>query len=153
MITTWLAITLAIIGVGHATCKKGAVLDSVSEIAYIIPHWAFSSWTAIVGILLMPDIMEHLPENWQWIGFFCIVGLCCVAASSYYKTEAKALHYIGGWLCGICATIVVAMTCWNLLLWWLLYLAAMLVCWWKCYTFWAEILVFVLLNIALIFYY
>ena len=73
MITTWLAITLAIIGVGHATCKKGAVLDSVSEIAYIIPHWAFSSWTALVGILLMPDIMEHLPENWQWIGLFVIV--------------------------------------------------------------------------------
>ena len=95
MITTWLAITLAIIGVGHATCKKGAVLDSVSEIAYIIPHWAFSSWTALVGILLMPDIMEHLPENWQWIGFFCIVGLCCVAASSYYKTEAKALRRTG----------------------------------------------------------
>ena len=150
MITTWCAITLMIIGVGHATCKKGGVLDSISEMAYIIPHWAFSSWTALMGILLMPDIMEHLPENRQWIGFLCIVGLCCVAASSYYKTEAKLLHYVGGWICGICATYIVAANCWECLLCWLLYLAAMLVCWWKCYTFWAELTAFTQLIIVLI---
>lgn len=151
MITTWLAMTLAIVGIGHAICKKGGMIDSVSEVAYIIPHWAFSSWIALTGILLMPDMMEHLPENWQWMGFMCIVGLCCVAASSYYKTEAKVLHFVGGWMCALFAMMIVSFNCWPLLLCWLAYLPAMWAFGWWCYTSWAEILVFVLLVTVLIF--
>ena len=153
MITTWLAIMLAIVGIGHATCRKGAVLDSVSEMAYIIPKWAFSSWVALMGILLMPDIMEHLQENRQWIGFLCIAGLYCVAASPCYKTDEKLLHFVGGWLCGLCATAIVGMWCWQLFVCWAGYLIAMLFFGWKCYTFWAELLVFALLVAVLIFCY
>ena len=87
-----LSLLVAMAVVIYAARKKGDVPDSVSEIAYIIPHWAFSSWIAIVGILLMPDLMEHLPDGLQFIGFLSVVGLLCVAASSYYRTEAAHLH-------------------------------------------------------------
>ena len=102
----------------YAAFKKGSVPESVSEIAYIIPHWAFSMWIVCVGILVMPAMMEHLTENWQWVGFLSVVGLCCVAASAYYKTESKVLHYVGGCLCALCATIVTAIiNPWLLLAW------------------------------------
>lgn len=149
MITTGIAVLLAVLVCLVATSWKNDMLDSVSEIAYIIPHWAFSSWIALTGILLMPDMMEHLPDGWQWIGFFCIVGLMCVAASSYYRTEEKWLHYIGGWMCGICAMIVVAFNCWPLLLLWLVYIGCMWVCGWYCFTFWAEFTVFGILCLCL----
>ena len=145
-----IALLVAAMVVTIATIKKKGVPDSVSEIAYIIPHWAFSSWIAVVGVLLMPDMMEHLPDGLQFIGFLSVVGLLCVAASSYYRTVAAPLHYVGGILCALCATVVTAIINPLLLLGWLLYLIEMLIAKWRNWCFWGEVLVFVLLVAALI---
>ena len=106
-------------------------------------------FTATV-VLLMPDMMEHLPDGLQFIGFLSVVGLLCVAASSYYRTEAAPLHYVGGILCALCATVVTAIINPLLLLGWLLYLIEMLIAKWRNWCFWGEVLVFVLLVAALI---
>lgn len=140
------AFILAIAVVVYASIKKGSVPESISEIAYIIPHWAFSMWIAFVGILVMPSMMEHLDENWQWVGFMSVVGLFCVAASAYYKTESKILHYVGGCLCAICATIVTVIINPVYLLGWMIYPAFAKN---KSWLFWGEILVFTLLVIAI----
>lgn len=103
-----------------AARRKGAMLDSVSEVAYIIHKWAFTAWMAIVGMLLMPALMESLPESCQWLGFLSVVGALCVAASPYYKTESRVLHYGGGAFCAILSTVIVAMLQPLLLLAWAL---------------------------------
>lgn len=148
--TAYLALLLAGVIVTYAAIKKKGCPDSVSEIAYIIPHWAFSSWIAIVGVLLMPELMEHLPDGLQFIGFLSVVGLFCVAASSYYRTEGAPLHYVGGIMCALCATIVTAIVAPALLLVWLFYLIEMLTTKWKNWCFWGECLVFTLLVAALV---
>ena len=132
----------------YAIQRKRGIPDSVSEIAYIIPHWAFSAWIAVAGISLMPPMMDSLNENWQWIGFLSIVGLMCVSASAYYKTEAKTLHYVGGCLCALCATIVTAIIQPLLLFAWIGYLIMMI---WshRNWLFWGEVVVFALLVVAL----
>lgn len=147
-VTNIIALLLALAVVIYAAAKKRAVPDSISEIAYIIPHWAFSSWIAIIGISLMPSMMDALPDRWQWIGFLSVAGLFCVAASAYYKTESAVLHYTGGCVCALCATAVTAMTCPALLSAWVLYAVAM--AWQKpsCWLFWAEVTVFILLICA-----
>ena len=150
MITTIIALILAMLVCIVATSWKNDMLDSVSEIAYVIPHWSFTIWIALTGILIMPDIMEHLPENRQWIGFLCVVGLFLVAASSYYKTQERVLHYIGGWLCGICAMYVVTTVCWYWLFGWAVYVGAMFLCRWCCYTFWCEYTAFCMLCAAML---
>lgn len=149
MITTAIAFILAVTVCLIATSWKNDMLDSVSEVAYIIPHWAFTIWIALVGGLLMPDIMEHLPENWQWVGFLCVVGLFCVGASSYYRTQERTLHYVGGFLWGVCATVVVILNCWPLLLGWILYVVLMWLSRWRCYTFWSEYVITAQLCTAL----
>ena len=128
-----------------ATRKKGSVPDSISEIAYIIPHWAFSVWIAIIGMLLMPDMMDVLPERLQFVGFLSVVGLLCVAASSYYRTENAPLHYIGGVTCAVCATVVSAVVEPAALILWAAYLPLMAVCRWKNWCFWGEVFVFIIL--------
>lgn len=140
------AYILALAVVVCATIKKGSLPESISEIAYIIPHWAFSIWIAFVGILVMPGMMEHLDENWQWVGFLSVMGLLCVAASAYYKTESKILHYVGGCLCAICATIVTTIIEPCLLLAWIIYPAFARS---KSWLFWGEVMVFTLLVIAI----
>ncbi len=148
-ITNTIAMLLAFTVVVYATAKKRAVPDSISEIAYIIPHWAFSSWIAIIGILLMPSMMDALPDRLQWVGFLSVAGLMCVAASAYYKTESAVLHYSGGCLCATCATVVTAIVCPALLAAWVLYAVAMAWQKWCCWLFWAEITVFALLIAAM----
>ena len=97
---------IAMAVLAYATHKKGGVLESVSEVAYIIPSWAFTVWIAIVGMLLAPELVDKLPEGLKWVGFLVVVGLFAVAASPYYKTESKVLHYGGGILSIICASAV-----------------------------------------------
>ena len=146
---SWIAFIWALAVVVWATVKNGAVPDSVSEIAYIIPHWAFSMWIVVLGMLLMPDLMEHLPDTLQFIGFLSVAGLLCVAASSYYRTEAAPLHYIGGILCACCATAVTAIINLELLLTWLVYAVFMIIHTGQKWCFWGEAVVFSLLIIAL----
>ena len=143
-----LSCVLAFSVVAIAAIKKKAVPESISEIAYIIPHWAFSSWIVMVGILVMPDMMDSLNEDWQWVGFLSIAGLMLVASSAYYKTEAKALHYIGGCLCAVCASVVVALIQPWLLLSWIAYAIIMI----KppgSWLFWGEVVIYALLFVAL----
>ena len=117
---TFLSFMLFTLVMAFAARRKGAMLDSVSEVAYILPKWAFTAWMAIVGMLLMPGLMESLPENRQWLGFLAVVGALCVAASPYYKTESRVLHYGGGAFCAILSTVIVAMLQPLLLLAWVL---------------------------------
>ena len=105
-------------GLIWAVLKKKEMLDSVSECAYIMPHWAFSVWMALTAIILLPFLIERLSEDWQFLGFLAVVGALIVAASGYYKTEAKTLHYVGGSLAFVMAQIVATITIPLLLLLW-----------------------------------
>lgn len=143
--TILLPIIIALIGVGYAVHRTKEIPESVSSIAYIMPHWAFSVWIALTGLSTLPFVLESLPNGWQWVGFLSIVGLFIVASSSYYKTEEKTLHWVGGILCAVCALIVVAIARpWLLLLWIPFFLVLMK---WPNdqWFFWVEVMVYALL--------
>lgn len=148
--TALVSFAIALAGIAMAACRKRSVPESISEIGYLIPHWAFSSWVSVVGILLMPDMMDRLPGRWQWMGFMSVMGLLCVAASSYYRTESKALHYIGGWTCALCAlAVVVVLRPWLMTLWAVFLL--LMVAWpGDKWLFWAEVMVYCLLQMAVL---
>ena len=148
--TILLPIIIALIGVGYAIYRTKEIPESVSSIAYIMPHWAFSVWIALTGLSTLPFILEALSDGWQWVGFLSIVGLLIVASSSYYKTEEKTLHWVGGILCAVCALIVVAIARpWLLLLWIPFFLALMK---WPNdkWFFWTEVMVYELLITSMI---
>ena len=144
-----LALLVALAVVVFVTIKSDEIPDSISAIAYIIPHWTFSVWIAVIGMMIMPDVIVTLPDNLQFIGFFSVVGLFFVAASSYYRTEAAPLHYIGGIMCAVCATIVSALISPLFLFVWPVYLMSMHMIAWQQWCFWAEIVVFLVLVIAI----
>lgn len=143
--TILLPIIIALAGVGYAIYRTKEIPESVSTIAYIMPHWAFSVWIALTGLSTLPFVLESLPNGWQWVGFLSVVGLLIVASSSYYKTEEKTLHWVGGILCAVCALIVVAIARpWLLLLWIPFFIALMK---WPNgqWFFWCEVMVYALL--------
>ncbi len=114
--------TILVFGViGYAIAKNRDIPDSISGISYIVPHWLFSTWLMLVGILLMPPMMDALYVTEQWAGFLSIVGLACVASSPYYKTEDVKLHYIGAVVCYIFANVTVWLIKPSMLVLWLTY--------------------------------
>ena len=118
---TYIAIILVIGMICWSWIQTKSIPDSISAVSYIIPKWLFSTLSMLVGILLMPSLMELLEVEYQWVGFLMVVGLACVAASPYYKTEQTKLHYAGAILCFIFAQIVIGITKPWLLVIWMLY--------------------------------
>lgn len=111
-------VAILIVGMLYYTCIQDGVPESISEISYIVPKWVFSVWAMLVGICLMPPLMDALSPSWQWLGFLMVVGMACVASSPYYKTESVKLHYIGAAVCFVFALLIIGMVKpWALLLW------------------------------------
>lgn len=147
-------ITAIILAVGYvmlAWKKHGENLISVSSIAYILPSWMFTVVLGLESILLAPSIFEHLPNDWQFIGFLCLLGLWAVAASPYFHTEARTLHNIGGFGFCIISQVVVIFGKYCLLFGWLPALCYIVLSdGKKDKTFWAEVTAYVILVFNLI---
>lgn len=99
--------------------KNGRTPISVSSIAYIFPKGAFSTVMAIYMLLTTPRTFEALPPGWEFVGFLCFAGVLLVAASPYFRSEWRVMHYAGGIIYGILSQVIVAMICPWLLLGWL----------------------------------
>lgn len=99
--------------------KSARAPISVSSIAYIFPKGAFSAVMAIYMLLTMPRTFEALPPGWEFVGFLCFAGVLLVAASPYFRSEWRVMHYAGGIIYGILSQVIVAMICPYLLLGWL----------------------------------
>lgn len=151
-----MSIILAVGYAGFARKKNGDNLISVSSIAYILPSWMFTVFCGLESILLAPSIFEHLPYDWQFIGFLSLLGLWAVAASPYFHTEARTLHNIGGFGFCIAAQVIVAFNLPVLLLGWIPVLCFILYGLFdgvrhKDETFCAEVTAYSILVVCLIF--
>lgn len=139
-----------------ARWKSGKSLVSVSSIAYILPSWLFTAFFGLQSIMLAPSIFDHLPDDFQFIGFLCLLGLWAVGASPYFHTESRTLHNIGGFGFCILTQVIVAFNYPYLLFGWipvLVYIAIDALTKKKCrdITFWAEVTAYLLFVLSLIF--
>ena len=119
---------------------------SRSSRAYTLPPWLFTTATAIAAITYAPLTIDLLPTPCQPIAFVMGAALLIVAATPYYRTEATALHNIGGWLAAACATAAVAITHPCTLAAWALYIPFRHA---ECRTFVAECICTATLTIAI----
>lgn len=94
---------------------------SISEIAYIFPKWLFTILILGLCILVMPNTLDALNDNYKFIAFFIMFGLWCVAASPYYKTDKSFFHYMGAIICFISMLCVIISINPLYLLCWVIY--------------------------------
>ena len=75
----------------------------------------------MTAAILLFSSLHTLPPKYAYIAGMMSVGLLMVAASPYYRTENKVLHYVGGYLFGMASQIVVALLIPWLLISWILF--------------------------------
>ncbi|MBR6275934.1 MAG: hypothetical protein IKR31_03245 [Prevotella sp.] len=83
-------------GVWWGWRRLGRMPDSVSELAYVFHQDVFGAWISMVCVLLMPALVDALPDNFGWLAIFVVIGGILVAASSRYRSEFGEVHYAGG---------------------------------------------------------
>lgn len=104
-----------------STYVNKKIPESISEIAYIFPKWLFSILIMFLGILIMPPILSVINVHFQWLVFFIVAGLWCVASSPFYKSENIFMHYGGAILCFISALAIIVLLNPKILFIWLIY--------------------------------
>lgn len=96
--------------------------DSISEMVYKLPsggwQWAWTIWLWAVLVLLTPQLITVLDDNYKVLGFLTIGCLALVAAMPLFEGTDRKWHYILAIIGGILSQVCVALICpWWLLLW------------------------------------
>lgn len=145
---------------------KNGIPYSISDTYYSLEHKAWFGFSMIgTAVLLMPSILERTPESYQLLAFLMCAGLCFVGAAPNFKAGMdRPIHIIATSIAALSSQIWVALTCpYLLLVWlaWFLYIGVKIKQVWngdlwnsfvKCKPlFWAEVIAFGMVYIALIF--
>lgn len=142
-----ISLIITLFGIIFAIYKNKGIPNSISAIAYIIPHWLFSTWICLSGIALAPELFNYLPENLEFLGFLFVLGIMIVSSTSYYRQEGTTLHYIGAILSTITAFLIIKI---PLQLIWIPYLIYILRTKnTRYFTFISECIIYILLIITI----
>lgn len=102
--------------------KKGCPLCSLSETAYIVKSPNVFTFIIVMGSFLMTPQM--IVNTSGWVGFLGIVflfGMMMVGASPHYRTIGKALHMVGAFTAAISSQLLIGLTDYRFLVFWLIY--------------------------------
>lgn len=125
-----ISIIMAVLYVGAAIIIKREIPVSISSLVYILPEgrwrWLWTIWIWITGLLLIVPLMDALPDEWKFLGFFTIASLMFCGAIPLFIEEYNTWHNILGVAAGILSQVcVVIINPWYLTLW-ILILSALL---------------------------
>lgn len=110
MIMLIISAVLAVLYVGAAIWHGRKLPDSVSAMVYLLPRagqWLWTLWLWAVAFLILPSLMEAMPESWTCVGFLTIAGLLFSGAMPLVKNEANTLHYVFAIAAGILSQVCV----------------------------------------------
>lgn len=99
-----LASLCIMVGYLLAMAKKYGRQEVISEYAYKGGAWLFSLSVGLSAALLMPPMIERVPEDFQFLGFLAPAALLFVAAAPHYKGEDSKVHK---WAAGLAAVFCV----------------------------------------------
>jgi len=66
--------------------KNKKIPESISASVYVTKYkWTFSIIMWLLGILLMPYMLENLPENYKFLGFLLCGGIIGIGTDPLIK--------------------------------------------------------------------
>lgn len=113
-----------------ATIHQKYIPDSISAIVYTFGKpgrlmWIL--WMFLCAFLVLPPLIEAMPDNVQFLAFFTGASLAFCGAMPLVKNERNDGHYICGIIAGIFSQICVVYICRECMaVWFLLPIARIL---------------------------
>jgi len=90
----------------------GGLPTSLSSSVFALDRewkWLFGAVMFCCGVLIGITIIDKAEENFKFLGFLVTVGMGIVAVTPLFKKDMLAAHYVGAFLAGGSATLVVAL--------------------------------------------
>lgn len=95
--------------------------ESISAFVYSLRggrRWVWSAWLVAVSVLLMPQLLELLPDGTEFFGFLTVVCLMGAAITPMVRKETRRLHTTLAVIAGVLSQVCVLIICpWWLLVW------------------------------------
>lgn len=95
-----------------AAIGNNGLPTSISETYYRIGNkWLFSVVLVVAASFALVPLLNHTPENYQFLGFFIVAGILFVAASPAFKDEFVGKIHVGSAITfGVSALVWLALT-------------------------------------------
>ena len=106
-----LSALLVALYVGATIWSARKLPDSVSAIVYMLPRagqWAWTVWVWAVSMLLLPSLMEVMPEDLKVLGFLTVGAMLFIGAMPLVRNEKNTAHYVLAIAAGILSQVCVA---------------------------------------------
>ena len=141
---------------GFIIIKYKRIPESLSETSYMLSdkRYLFTIYCLLVSFLIMPEMLELTPEQYQFLPFIFCAGLMFAGASPLFKTGMdRYVHYISAYTAFI-AFIFYIILCLPIT-YIISYIILMIIlCLWKykCYVYFGEmialfeILIFIIIS-------
>jgi len=100
----------AVLYVGAVIWSKRQMPDSVSAMVYLLPNagqWLWGAWLFTIGGLLLPPMLESMPDSLSFIAFLTVVCLFGTAVTPLVQQDMRKLHNIFGISAGILSQVCV----------------------------------------------
>jgi len=104
--------------------KDKEIPNSISQMVYSLEEkmkWTFTMVMMIVGFMIVPQLMEVINSNYEFLGFLTVLGIFGVGADPLVKGEKNIVHYVSAAIMGISSQIIVLMNMPNLMYMWIPY--------------------------------
>ena len=115
---------LVVLYVGAAILAGRELPKSVSALVYRLPDggkWIWGAWLCCVTMLLMPPLLEAMPEDYRFVGFFFGVSLLFTTAFPLYDEDNEPYHMVLAIASGLLSQLCVVILCADWLSAWMLY--------------------------------
>lgn len=101
---------LAALYIGAVIVVKRQLPESVSAMVYLLPYagqWLWGAWLFAVGGLLLPPMLEAMPDNLSFIAFLTVVCLFGAAVTPLVQMDMRGLHNFFGIAAGVLSQVCV----------------------------------------------
>lgn len=105
--------------VAVCSVRMGAVVESVSQCAYIVKPCLFAAVMIACTMLVTPSLIERSPDILRSLAFAGMCALGLAGASPLFRDRQKAVHYISAIVCAVCLEVLFAVAETMLLMVWM----------------------------------
>lgn len=105
--------------------KDKQLPNSISQSIFSLNEenkWLFSAIMIIVGIMIIPQIIEVASDNLKFLSFLTVVGLLGVGSDPLTKNEKHIIHYTFAAIMGVSCQLLILFMNPLLLMTWIPYI-------------------------------